>query len=132
MDWKLFFMTFGVVFLAELGDKTQLAALSLTTSGNGGPWTVFIAASTALVCSTALAVLCGSFLAAYINEKYIRIASAVLFIILGIIRMSWSSTVMNTNMFNARNCFVIIGWVVMLIINSSYYAKRSELFVNSV
>ena len=40
------------------------------------------------------------------------------------------STVMNTNMFNARNCFVIIGWVVMLIINSSYYAKRSELFVN--
>ena len=54
----------------------------------------------------------------------------VLFIILGIIRMSWSSTVMNTNMFSARNCFVIIGWVVMLIINSSYYAKRSELFVN--
>ena len=94
MDWKLFFMTFGVVFLAELGDKTQLTALSLTTSGNGGPWTVFIAASLALVCSTALAVLCGSFLAAYINPKYVHIASAVLFIILGVVSLSqlaWTS-----------------------------------------
>ena len=54
----------------------------------------------------------------------------VLFIILGIIRMSCMSSAMNTNLFNAGNCLTVIAWVVLLIINSSYYAKRSELFVN--
>lgn len=94
MDFKLFFMAFWVVFLAELGDKTQVTALTLTTSGNGGPWTVFAGASTALVCSTALAVLCGSFLASWLNPKYIRLASAILFIVLGVVSLSqlaWTS-----------------------------------------
>ena len=54
----------------------------------------------------------------------------VLGILLNIINLSWASSAMNTNLFSAKNCWVIIGWVVMLIINSSYYAKRSELFVN--
>lgn len=54
----------------------------------------------------------------------------VLVIVFRLINLSWMSSVMNTNLFSAKNCWVIIGWVVMLIINSSYYAKRSELFVN--
>ena len=54
----------------------------------------------------------------------------VLVIVFRLINLSWMSSVMNTNLFNGTNCWVIIGWVVMLIINSSYYAKRSELFVN--
>ena len=54
----------------------------------------------------------------------------VLGILLNIINLSWASSAMNTNLFSAKNCWVIIGWVVMLIINSSYYAKRSELFIN--
>ena len=84
MDIRLFFITFGVVFLAELGDKTQLAALSLSTSGRGGVWTVFLGASAALVCSTALACLCGAFLDKFINPKYLNIGSAILFILLGL------------------------------------------------
>ena len=54
----------------------------------------------------------------------------VLGIVLNIVNLSWMSSAMNTNMFNVWNCCYIIGLVVMLIINSSYYAKRSELFVN--
>ena len=54
----------------------------------------------------------------------------VLGIVLNIVNLSWMSSAMDTNMFNVWNCCYIIGLVVMLIINSSYYAKRSELFVN--
>ena len=54
----------------------------------------------------------------------------VLGIILSIINLSWTSTAMNTNLFSARNCCAIIGCAVILIINSTYYAKRMELFVN--
>jgi putative Ca2+/H+ antiporter (TMEM165/GDT1 family) len=48
MDWKLILSTFGVIFLAELGDKTQLAAVTLSASTRK-PLAVFIGASLALV-----------------------------------------------------------------------------------
>ena len=54
----------------------------------------------------------------------------VLSIVLIMINLSWTSSILNTNLFSTRNCLGIIVSVVMLIINSSYYAKRSELFVN--
>lgn len=54
----------------------------------------------------------------------------VLGIVISMINLSWTSTILNTNLFNASNCAGMIGCVVYLIINSSYYAKRSELFVN--
>ena len=59
MDPKLFLTVFGTVFLAELGDKTQLAALTRTAAADGSKWTVFFAASAALVVSTLVAVLIG-------------------------------------------------------------------------
>ena len=94
MDIRLFLITFGTVFLAELGDKTQLAALSLSSSSRGGIMTVFVGASAALVCSTALACLCSAFLERFINPKYLNIGSAVLFILLGVLsltRLAWTS-----------------------------------------
>ena len=57
MNWKVMARTFGLVFVAELGDKTQLATLSL--SAGGSRWAVFAGSSLALVACSALAVLGG-------------------------------------------------------------------------
>ncbi len=81
MDLKLFFSTFVLIFLAELGDKTQLAAMA--RSASGGKATVFFAASAALVCSTLVAVAFGSALTKIIPELYIKIASGLLFVLFG-------------------------------------------------
>ena len=59
MDWKLFATTFVAIFLAELGDKTQLATLTLAASSPGRRWLVFGAAALALLVSSAVAVLLG-------------------------------------------------------------------------
>lgn len=81
MDYKLFFSTFVLIFLAELGDKTQLTAMA--KSADGGKMTVFFAASAALVCSTFVAVVFGDFLRSHVPESYIKIVSGVMFLIFG-------------------------------------------------
>jgi rubrerythrin len=81
MDLKLFFSTFVLIFLAELGDKTQLAAMA--RSASGGKVTVFFAASAALVCSTLVAVAFGSALTKFVPEVYIKIISGLLFVLFG-------------------------------------------------
>lgn len=78
----MFFSTFVLIFLAELGDKTQLTALA--RSATGGKWVVFAAASLALVCSTLVAVLFGSVIRRYIPEQNIKIAAGGLFLIFGV------------------------------------------------
>lgn len=82
MDWKLFAVTFGAVFIAELGDKTQLAALAFTADSKR-PWTIFAAASLALVLATAIGVAAGTHLGRWINPAWVRRGSAVLFILIG-------------------------------------------------
>ena len=82
MDWKLLFTTFGLVFLAELGDKTQLAALALTGK-SGRPLSVFLGASLALVLATLIAVAAGSGLKKVLPERVLSIASAILFLAVG-------------------------------------------------
>ncbi|MCC8116336.1 MAG: TMEM165/GDT1 family protein [Planctomycetes bacterium] len=85
--WKLFSGTFVLIFLAELGDKTQLAALAKTADSPGSSmakWIVFFGASLALVASTFIAVFLGHFLKSLIpDERYIRLAAAILFLIFG-------------------------------------------------
>lgn len=81
----MFFSTFALIFLAELGDKTQLTALA--RSASGGKWVVFFAASLALVCSTLVAVLFGSVIRKYIPEQYIKITAGSLFLIFGTITL---------------------------------------------
>ncbi len=77
---KLFISTFILIFLAELGDKTQLAAMAKSIEGR---FTVFIAASLALVCSTLIAVLFGEALTRVIPERVLQFASALLFLFFG-------------------------------------------------
>jgi putative Ca2+/H+ antiporter (TMEM165/GDT1 family) len=80
--WKIFLTTFGVMFLAEIGDKTQLAVISCV-SRYRSPWVVFAAASLALILATAVGTLAGSFLPAVLGEKAIRFVSGGLFILFG-------------------------------------------------
>ena len=82
MDWKLILSTFTLVFLAELGDKTQLTALA-ASAGSKSPWSVFIGASIALVLSTLIATLVGSALKNVLPEKIIKICAAVMFLVFG-------------------------------------------------
>ena len=83
MDWKLFALTFGAVFVAELGDKTQLAALAFTSESKR-PWTVFLAASIALVLVTAIGVAAGGLLSRVVSPAWLRRGSAVLFVAIGV------------------------------------------------
>lgn len=84
MDLKIFITIFVTVFLAELGDKTQLATMLFATDKEVNKYTVFIAASAALVVASGLGVLAGTFLSEYINEKYLHYAAGLGFIGIGI------------------------------------------------
>ncbi|MGR8950448.1 MAG: TMEM165/GDT1 family protein [Gammaproteobacteria bacterium] len=83
MDWRMFLTVFSVIFIAELGDKTQLATMLFATDKEVSKYTVFLAASAALVVASAFGVLAGSLLAEYINEKYLHYVAGLGFIIIG-------------------------------------------------
>jgi putative Ca2+/H+ antiporter (TMEM165/GDT1 family) len=82
MDWNVFWVTFGTVFLAEMGDKTQLAALTMTAETRV-PLAVFAGACTALCLATLLGVAFGSLVSHYIPEWLIRKAAGLAFILIG-------------------------------------------------
>ncbi|AZR73758.1 hypothetical protein BBF96_10400 [Anoxybacter fermentans] len=82
MFWKTLLTTFGLVFLAELGDKTQLATM-LLVSQNKSPKAVFFGAALALVCSTFLGVALGFLLNKIIPANYIQVAAGIAFIAIG-------------------------------------------------
>lgn len=80
---SLFWTTFVTVFLAELGDKTQLAAMTATVR-SGAMLTVFLAASAALVCATAIGVALGGVLFRLVPEQAVRYAAGAAFIVVGV------------------------------------------------
>ncbi len=84
MSWKLFASTFAVVFVAELGDKTQLATFALS-GGTGSRWTVFFAASLALIVATAIAVLAGAAVGKYVPEVWVKRVAGAGFIAMGLL-----------------------------------------------
>jgi putative Ca2+/H+ antiporter (TMEM165/GDT1 family) len=84
MDWKIFLTIFVAVFIAELGDKTQLATMLFATDKEVNKFTVFFAASAALIVASAIGVLAGSLLSEYINESYLHYIAGVGFIVIGI------------------------------------------------
>jgi len=83
MSKALFWTTFMTVFLAELGDKTQLAAMT-ATARSGAIFTVFCAASAALVCATAVGVMVGGALFKLVPEYVIKYLAGIVFIGVGI------------------------------------------------
>jgi putative Ca2+/H+ antiporter (TMEM165/GDT1 family) len=84
MDWRILFTTFGVIFLAEMGDKTQLAAMTMAAETKR-PLAVFIGAALALVLVSAIGVAVGGLLSQYIPIIWIKRVSAVAFIVVGVL-----------------------------------------------
>ena len=83
MDFKIMWMTFGMVFLAELGDKTQLATFCLSADCDP-KFSVFIGSAAALVLSALIAVFFGGTLSRYVPQHYIKFGAAVFFLAAGI------------------------------------------------
>ncbi len=82
--WKVFGSTFGLVALAELGDKTQLAVVAL--SGRyGDPLAVFVGASLALVMVSCAGVMAGRMIAGRVSLQVVELVAAALFIVLGLV-----------------------------------------------
>jgi putative Ca2+/H+ antiporter (TMEM165/GDT1 family) len=86
MDFRVLLTTFGVIFLAEMGDKTQLAAMTMSAQTKK-PWAVFIGASLALAAVSALGVIVGSLIGDYVPLEWVKRGAAVAFIIIGVLML---------------------------------------------
>ncbi len=84
MNLTRFLTIFIAVFVAELGDKTQLATMLFAADKELSKYIVFFAASAALVVASAIGVLAGSLLSDYINERYLHYIAGVGFVGIGI------------------------------------------------
>jgi putative Ca2+/H+ antiporter (TMEM165/GDT1 family) len=83
MDLKVLVTVFGIVFLAELGDKTQLATLLFASKSPGNLIAVFIGASAALVLASAIGVVAGSVISQYISPKFLSYVAGAGFLVIG-------------------------------------------------
>ncbi len=84
MDWKIFATIFGTVFLAELGDKTQLATMVFASDKSVSKLTVFAASAAALVTASALGVMAGKLLGDWINPQILTRIAGVAFVVIGV------------------------------------------------
>lgn len=81
---KIVLTTFMLVFVAELGDKTQLTTMLLVAK-NKTIWPVFLGAALALVCSSLVGVFAGEILSRYVPPSYIQNGAAIAFIVIGVL-----------------------------------------------
>ncbi len=84
MDTKVLLTVFIAVFIAELGDKTQLATLLFAADKDVSKWTVFIGASSALIVAAGIGVLAGGLISQYVSERYLHYIAGIGFIGIGI------------------------------------------------
>ena len=84
MDLRLFATVFVTIFVAELGDKTQLATILYASDAAHPKLTVFAASASALVLTSALGVLAGSLVAEHVNPRVVRWVAGLGFIAVGI------------------------------------------------
>ncbi len=84
MDFRLFATVFATIFVAELGDKTQLATLLYASDAAHPRLTVFVASAAALVLTSGIAVLTGSLIAEHVDPKVVRWVAGLGFIAVGL------------------------------------------------
>jgi putative Ca2+/H+ antiporter (TMEM165/GDT1 family) len=83
-DVKLMIPVFLSIFLAELGDKTQIATMTFVAGGTLGRLEVFIAASLALVLATLLGVIAGEIIGRFVNPQLLKTIAGFIFIFMGV------------------------------------------------
>ena len=88
MELKVFFTVFAAVFIAELGDKTQLATMLFAADKEVSKWTVFWGASAALMVATLIGVIAGNLLSDFINERYPNYIAGAGFILIGALTLA--------------------------------------------
>jgi putative Ca2+/H+ antiporter (TMEM165/GDT1 family) len=91
MDFKVMLTTFAMIFLAELGDKTQLATFAFSADSKSR-LSVFLGSAGALVLTSLLAVLFGALMGKLIPANTIKIGAGVLFILLGLWMLFFSGS----------------------------------------
>lgn len=84
MDFKVLITVFAAIFIAELGDKTQIATMLFASDSNTSKWAIFLGASLALIATTTLGILAGGALAHYISPKALTAVAGTGFILIGI------------------------------------------------
>lgn len=84
MEYKVLFTVFAAVFVAELGDKTQLATMLFAADKQVSKLTVFVGASLALIVASAIGVLAGSLISQFVSEKQLNYVAGIGFIGIGI------------------------------------------------
>ncbi len=84
MEYKVLLTVFITVFIAELGDKTQLATMLFAADKEVSKLTVFVGASLALILASAIGVIAGSALSQYISEKQLSYFAGIGFVAIGI------------------------------------------------
>jgi len=84
MDWKVFATVFATIFVAELGDKTQLATFLFAADRSANRLVVFAGAALALVLAAALGVLAGGAIARYVGERHLSLIAGIGFIAIGL------------------------------------------------
>lgn len=87
MNWNALLSTFALIFLAEMGDKTQLAAITMV-SRTRSPLAVFLGASLAMALVTLIGVLGGELLVRFVPEEYLRKIAATAFILIGVLMLA--------------------------------------------
>jgi putative Ca2+/H+ antiporter (TMEM165/GDT1 family) len=83
-DLRMLATVFAAVFVAELGDKTQLATMLFSAEAPGGRMKVFLAASAALVVATAIGVVAGGFIAQHVSPSTLKVVAGAGFIAIGV------------------------------------------------
>ena len=83
MDFKALLAVFATIFMAELGDKTQLATVLFAANGKHNPWLIFLASSAALVCAAGLGVLAGGWVARHVDTRVLSIVAGTGFVVIG-------------------------------------------------
>lgn len=83
MDWKVFIATFSTIFIAEIGDKTQFAAMAVS-SQTKSTFSVLLATILALSLAGSLGVILGSVLGKYIDPDKMKYISGACFILMGV------------------------------------------------
>jgi putative Ca2+/H+ antiporter (TMEM165/GDT1 family) len=82
--WKSFAAVFVTVFLAEIGDKTQLATMMFSAEGESNRWVVFAGSATALVLAAAIGVLVGAQLERFVQPRTLKLIAGIGFIAIGL------------------------------------------------